>query len=135
MSSKLKAIIFGIDDVLYDATLQSSNARLSAVKAMIERFKKRRDVVLEALDNLPGIKVYPPGGAFYAWIDITGTGMSSEKFSSKLLAEQKVGVMPGPLFGKQGEGHVRISFATPEDKLKVGLERFRDFVMDHTANM
>ena len=99
-----------------------------AVKAMIERFTKRRDMVLEALDNLPGINVYPPRGAFYAWIDIAGTRMSSEKFSSKLLEEQKVGVMPGPLFGKQGEGHIRISFATREDKLQEALVRFRRFV-------
>ena len=99
-----------------------------AVKAMIARFAKRRDMVMEALDHLPGIKVYPPKGAFYAWIDITGTGMTSEKFSSRLLDEQKVGVMPGSLFGKQGEGHVRISFATGEDKLQEALERFRIFV-------
>ena len=100
-----------------------------AVKAMIERFTKRRDMVLEALDNLPGIKVYPPRGAFYAWIDITGTGMSSEEFSSRLLEEQRVGVMPGPLFGKQGEGHIRISFASREDKLQEALARFRRFVL------
>ena len=101
-----------------------------AVKAMIERFTKRREIVLEVLDNLPGIKVYPPKGAFYAWIDITGTGMSSEKFSSRLLEEQRVGVMPGYLFGKQGEGHVRISFATREDKLQEALGRFRKFVVN-----
>ena len=98
------------------------------VKTMIERFAKRREMVLESLDNLSGIKVYPPNGAFYAWIDITGTGMSSEKFSSRLLQEQKVGVMPGDLFGKQGEGHIRISFATREDNLKEALVRFRKFV-------
>jgi len=100
-----------------------------AVKAMIERFTKRREIVLEVLGNLPGIRVYPPKGAFYAWIDITGTGMSSEEFSSKLLEEQKVGVMPGPLFGKQGEGHIRISFATREDTLQEALGRFRRFVL------
>jgi len=54
--------------------------------------------------------------------------MSSEKFSSRLLQEQKVGVMPGDLFGKQGEGHIRISFATREDNLKEALVRFRKFV-------
>ena len=79
--------------------------------------------------------MHPPQGTFYAWIDIKGTGMPSMKFTKKLAEEQKVGVMPGPLFGKQGEGHIRISFAAPEDKLKLGLERFRDFIRDHTSNM
>lgn len=100
-----------------------------AVKDMIERFTKRREMVLEVLGDLPGIKVYPPKGAFYAWIDITETGMSSEKFSSKLLESEKVGLLPGSLFGELGKGYVRISFATREDKLQEALGRIRRFVL------
>jgi aspartate/methionine/tyrosine aminotransferase len=103
----------------------------AAIKKMVDRFTKRREMVLEALTNLPGIKAYPPQGAFYTWIDITGTGMSSETFAAKLIEKEKVGLLPGPLFGELGKGHVRISFSTGEDKLKEALERFRRFVLSN----
>jgi aspartate/methionine/tyrosine aminotransferase len=101
----------------------------AAIKTMVDRFAKRREMVLNALDGLPGIKAYPPQGAFYTWVDITGTGMSSENFSAKLIEKEKVGLLPGPLFGELGKGHVRIAFSTGEDKLKEALERIRRFVL------
>jgi aspartate/methionine/tyrosine aminotransferase len=113
------AALIGLTDPRTDA----------AIKTMVDRFAKRRQTVLEALDDLPGIKVYPPQGAFYIWIDITGTGMSSEDFSAKLIETEKVGLLPGPLFGELGKGHVRIAFSTGEDKLKEALQRFRRFVL------
>jgi aspartate/methionine/tyrosine aminotransferase len=105
------------------------------INETLVQYTKRRKMVLDTLSGVRGISLHPPQGTFYAWIDIKGTGMSSEKFTKKLAEEQKVGVMPGPLFGKRGKGHIRISFATAEDKLKVGLERIRDFVVDNTTNM
>lgn len=105
------------------------------INETLVQYTKRRKMVLDTLSGVRGISLHPPQGTFYAWIDIKGTGMSSEKFTKKLAEEQKVGVMPGPLFGKRGKGHIRISFATAEDKLKLGLERVRDFVIHNTTNM
>jgi aspartate aminotransferase len=116
-----RAALAGLTDPRIDAT----------IGAMVERYAERRQMVLEGLTNLPGIKVHRPQGAFYTWVDITGTGMSSEEFSSKLIEKEKVGVLPGPLFGELGKGHVRISFATGDDQLKEALARIRKFV---TAN-
>lgn len=100
-----------------------------AIRAMVDRYTKRRQIVLDALADLPKIKVYPPQGAFYTWIDIRGTGMSAGQFSSKLIEKEKVGLLPGPLFGELGEGHVRISFSTGEDNLQEALKRIRRFVL------
>jgi len=105
------------------------------INETLVQYTKRRKMVLDTLSGVRGISLHPPQGTFYAWIDIKRTGMSSEKFTKRLAEEQKVGVMPGPLFGKRGKGHIRISFATAEDKLKLGLERFREFVIDNTTNM
>ena len=91
-------------------------------------------MVLDTLMGVRGISLHPPQGTSYSWICIKETGMSSMQFTKKLAEEKKVGVMPGPLFGREGEGYMRISFATPEDKLKVGLDRVREFVMEHTPN-
>jgi aspartate/methionine/tyrosine aminotransferase len=101
----------------------------AAIKAMVERYTRRREMVLDALTNLSRIKVYRPQGAFYTWIDIRRTGMSADQFSSRLLEREKVGVLPGPIFGELGEGHVRISFSTGEDNLKEALTRIRRFVL------
>ncbi len=114
-----RAALTGMTDPRIDA----------AITAMVERYTKRREMVLEALTNLPRIKVYPPQGAFYTWIDIRGTGMSAEQFSSKLIEREKVGLLPGSLFGELGEGYVRMSFSTGEDYLKEALARFRRFVL------
>ncbi len=99
-----------------------------AIAGMVDRFTARRQMVLDALDGLPGIRAYPPQGAFYTWVDISETGMSSEQFAYKLIEYEQVGVLPGNLFGEGGKGHVRISFATAEDLLAKGLERIRAFV-------
>jgi len=104
------------------------------IKETIVQYGKRRKMVLDTLTGVRGLSFHPPQATFYAWICIKATGMSSMQFTKKLAEEQKVGVMPGPLFGREGEGYIRISFAAPEDKLKIGLERFRDFTIAHTSN-
>jgi aspartate/methionine/tyrosine aminotransferase len=98
-----------------------------AIEQMVNTFSSRRKLVLEALSGVSGIKAFPPQGTFYTWVDVTGTGMSGEEFSSQLLKRERIGVLPGKLFGEHGKEFVRISFAVSEDNLKVGLERFRRF--------
>ena len=105
-----------------------------AIKGMVDRFSGRRNMVLEALADLPKVKAYRPQATFYTWVDISETGMSSERFVYGLLESERVGVLPGSLFGSRGEGHIRISFATGEDQLKEGLERFRRFAARTTSS-
>lgn len=114
-----RAALAGLTDPRMDA----------AIKSMVERYTRRREMVLDALTGLPRIRVYRPQGAFYAWIDISGTGMSAEKFCSRLVEQEKVGLLPGPIFGELGKGHVRASFSTGEDQLKEALVRIRRFVL------
>jgi aspartate aminotransferase len=104
------------------------------IKGMVERFDRRRKLVLEAFNGLRGARAYPPQGTFYAWVDISETRISSEQFVYKLLKSERVGVLPGSLFGPRGEGHIRISFATREDQLKEGLEKLRRFILGITPS-
>jgi aspartate/methionine/tyrosine aminotransferase len=104
------------------------------IKEMVDRFGKRRKLVLDTLNDLRGARVYPPQGTFYAWVDISETRIPSEQFAYRLLESERVGVLPGSLFGSRGEGHIRISFATGEDQLKEGLERLRRFVLSATPH-
>ncbi len=129
--------------ILVCATSMSQRAALTAltepraedsVKRMASKFAERRGTVLEKLSALRGLKIYAPQGAFYTWIDVSGTSLSGEQFSHKLIMEEKVGVLPGILFGARNSKAVRISFATSEDKLKEALERLSNFVNRYASS-
>ena len=75
-----------------------------------------------------GLPCFEPFGAFYVFPCIQEFGMTSEEFAEKLLAEEKVAVVPGTAFGACGEGFIRISYAYSLDNLKLALARVRRFI-------
>lgn len=92
---------------------------------MVGRYKQRRDMLVAGLNAIPGITCEAPQGAFYAWPDIVGTGLSSSEFTDRLLDAEAVAVTPGQAFGPAGEGFVRLSFANSDEMLADGVERIR----------
>ena len=96
-----------------------------SVAAMMEEFTKRRDLVVEGLNSLPGITCLTPRGAFYAFPNIRGTGMSSQEFADKALYEAGVALLAGTAFGEFGDGYVRISFANSRENLQEAIKRLR----------
>jgi len=96
-----------------------------AVLHMVEEYRKRRDIITEGLNSLPGVSCHLPEGTFYAFPDILGTGMSSMEFADMLLSQAKVAVTPGIAFGKSGQGHVRLSFANSTQLIEAAIERMR----------
>ncbi len=90
---------------------------------MVEEFRKRRDVVVRGLNELPGVRCLEPKGAFYAFPNITGTGLTSQQFADKMLNEAGVALCPGTIFGESGEGHVRICYANSMENIEIGLSR------------
>jgi aspartate/methionine/tyrosine aminotransferase len=96
-----------------------------SVAAMMEEFTKRRDLVVEGLNSLPGITCPVPKGAFYAFPNIRGTGMSSQEFANKALYEAGVALLAGTAFGAFGDGYIRISFANSQENLLQAIERLR----------
>ncbi|MER3438474.1 MAG: aspartate aminotransferase [Chloroflexota bacterium] len=90
---------------------------------MVSAWDRRRRFVAEGLSAIKGIQCPLPEGAFYAFPDIRGTGMSSLDFADYILREAHVAVVPGNAFGEAGEGFVRLSFATSDDALKGAIER------------
>ena len=77
------------------------------------------------LNALPGIECPTPDGSFYVFPDIRGTGMNAQKFTDYLMERYGVGVVAGTAFGDRGEGHVRLTYAAPDDVLEEGLDRIR----------
>lgn len=97
------------------------------VEEMKAVYRKKRGMIVEGLNAIPGINCTDPAGAFYAFPNITGTGLTSSEFSIRLLQEKHTVVIPGDGFGKGGEGFVRISYATDEETIREGLRRIREF--------
>ena len=94
---------------------------------MIKEYKRRREFITQGLNSI-GLKCPKPQGAFYIFPSIKDTGYSSLDFANKLLEKKKVAVVPGTAFGKNGEGYIRMSYATDFDNLKEALKRIKDFV-------
>ena len=97
----------------------------SSVAAMVAEFKRRRDIVVAGLNQLPGVRCLSPRGAFYVFPNITGTGRPSSEVAERLLQEAGVAVLSGTAFGEHGEGYLRLSYANSEANLRKALERMR----------
>ena len=97
----------------------------AAVGRMVAEFKRRRDILVDGLNTLPGVKCLRPRGAFYVFPNITGTGRSSAEVAERLLNEAGVAALSGAAFGAQGEGYLRFSYAASEANLRLALQRMR----------
>jgi aspartate/methionine/tyrosine aminotransferase len=98
------------------------------VAAMVVEFKARRDLVVDGLNAIPGIRCLKPTGAFYAFPDISGTGLTGAELAEKLLHEAGVCVLAGTAFGGVGTQHIRISYANSRENLATALDRIRGVV-------
>ena len=95
------------------------------VARMVAEFKRRRDIVVDGLNKLPGVSCVRPRGAFYVFPNITGTRRRSSEVAERLLNEAGVATLSGTAFGAHGEGYLRLSYANSEAKLREALERMR----------
>ena len=108
------------------AAVEALNGDQSFLKEMMKRFALRRDAIVEGLNSIDGFSCLPPKGAFYAWPNITGTGMTSKELADKLLEEGGVAVLPGTAFGENGEGYLRFSYPTSVENIERAVERMKN---------
>ena len=94
-----------------------------SVRDMVAAFDRRRRVIVEGLNRLPGIGCRTPGGAFYAFPNITGTAMDARALQGRLLEEAGVATVAGTSFGAYGEGYLRFSYANSVENIERALER------------
>jgi len=95
---------------------------------MMNSFSRRRELIVNGLNEIPGFRCQMPDGAFYAWVNITGTGMTSEKLAHYLLHEAGIACLPGTAFGAGGEGYLRFSYATSIDVIHEALPLIREAI-------
>jgi aspartate/methionine/tyrosine aminotransferase len=99
-----------------------------AVDRMVAAFDQRRGVIVDRLNGLPGFRCVRPGGAFYAFPNIEGTGRTAAELQDGLLAKAGVAIVAGTSFGAEGEGYVRFSYANSIENIERAIDRIGDFL-------
>ena len=94
---------------------------------MRRSYNRRRTLIVEKLREM-GLTCFEPHGAFYAFPNITATGLTSEEFCTKLLYDKKVAVVPGTAFGACGEGFIRCSYASSVENIVEAMKRIKEFL-------
>jgi aspartate aminotransferase len=101
------------------------------VAAMMAEFRARRALVVEGLNDLPGVSCRVPRGAFYAFPNVAATGLAADDLARRLLEEEGVAVLAGSAFGRVGVDNLRLSYANSKENLTRALERMRAFLEEH----
>jgi aspartate/methionine/tyrosine aminotransferase len=110
------------------AGLAAITGPMDEIEGFRRSFEKRRRIVVDGLNALPGVSCRMPGGAFYAFPNVTRTGRESRDLARDLLSEAHVALIPGESFGDNGAGYLRLSYAASEAELKEALKRMKAFL-------
>ena len=106
-----------------EAAIEALTGPQDAVSDMVKEYRERRDLFVAGLNALPGVRCVEPGGAFYTFPNIEGTGMDDLAFSEMMLDEAGVSMVPGSFFGDAGKGFVRLCYATSRENIEEALRR------------
>ena len=115
------------------AGIEAIQGQQDAVQGMMKEYKERRDLLVNGLNELPGIRCISPGGAFYVFPNIEDTGMDDETFAKRMLKDAGVALLPGSNFGENGKGFVRLCYANSKENINEGLVRMRSILSGSTT--
>ncbi len=107
------------------AGMEALTGPQDSVTTMVAEFKRRRDVIVAGLNEIPGFRCSLPAGAFYAFPNVTGTGLPSKELAEAILEEAGVACLNGADFGEFGEGYIRFSYATSMDNILEAVARIK----------
>ena len=110
------------------AGIEALTGSQDAVKQMKEDYARRRDILIDGLNSIPGITCKKSPGSFYAFANIKSFGKTSQEFAEELVKEAKVVVVPGSAFGEMGEGYIRLVFANSDENLREAVRRIDEYV-------
>lgn len=110
------------------AAIEALEGPVEPLEYMIQKYAQRRNLIVDGINSIERLSCMKPKGAFYVFMDVTKTGLTSDEFATRLLKETGVVLVPGTGFGDAGEGFVRLSYATSEENIEEGLKRIRGFV-------
>ncbi|MGB4438925.1 MAG: aminotransferase class I/II-fold pyridoxal phosphate-dependent enzyme, partial [Sedimentibacter sp.] len=128
MSKLQEGIVSCVPTFIQKAAIEALCGPQDSANKMIEDYARRRDILIDGLNDIPGISCKKSPGSFYAFPNIKSFGKSSMEFAEELIKEAGVVVVPGSAFGSMGEGYLRIVFANSDENLKEAVKRIDEFV-------
>ena len=114
-----------VSPFIQEAAVEALSSSQGVISEMMLEFKKRRDLMVKLINNIPGISCILPKGAFYIFANISETGLDDIEFCDLILKEASVAACPGSFFGKHGDGYVRFCFANSEEKITTAMDRIK----------
>ena len=126
----LSGMIFGTATFVQDAALEALTGDQTPVQEMRQAYKRRRDLVCDAIDEIPGLTCYRPQGGVFALLNVQETGLTANEFGQRLLDEQGVTMIPGDGFGPTAAGYLRLSLTNPDDRLAEACQRLANFMQE-----
>jgi len=124
------ATTYGIPGFIQDAAEAAMRNGAEIEKRTAERYKRRRNLAVDALKGSNAVRVSAPQGAMYVMLDIRATGLSGEEFAYALLEKRDIGVMPGESFGTAAAGHIRVALTTSDERLVAALKSLAEFAQE-----
>lgn len=123
-----EGIVSCVSTFTQKAAVEAITGNQDAVDSMIKDYARRRDILIDGLNKIPGISCKKSPGSFYAFANIKSFGKTSQEFAEELVKEARVVVVPGSAFGKKGEGYLRFVFANSDANLKEAVRRIDEYV-------
>ena len=128
MTKLLENVLSSVNEGVQWGGVAALTGSQDYVEEMKRQYRRRREIIVNGLNAIDKLSCMEPKGAFYAFANISRTGLKSRDFAIRLLQEKHVVVVPGTGFGEGGEGFVRLSYATSEETIREGLKRINEFV-------
>ena len=125
MALLLETVTSCVSPFIQLAAMEAMTGSQAYVDGMMQAYRRRRDLIVDGLNEINGITCMKPGGAFYVFPNITGTGMTSEQFSQYVLEQVGVASCPGNFFGPAGENYVRFCYAVSDEHIVEALARMK----------
>ena len=127
MSALLQTTSSCVQPFIQAAGIEAIRGPQDAVYKMMQEYKERRDILVSGLNMIPGFSCQTPGGAFYAFPNITKTGLTDTEVCEQLMEKAGVVTIPGSCFGEHGIGHIRLCYATDKNSIVSALKRINQW--------
>ena len=127
MSALLQTTSSCVSSFIQSAGTEAIRGPQDAVYKMMDEYKHRRDILVQGLNEVKGFSCQNPGGAFYVFPNITGTGLTDVEVCEQLMEKIGVVTVPGSCFGDHGAGHIRLCYAIDADSIKSAIKRIKQW--------
>ena len=127
MSALLQTTSSCVSSFIQSAGIEAIRGPQDAVYKMMGEYERRRDILVAGLNEVKGFSCQKPGGAFYVFPNITGTGLTDIEVCEQLMDKAGVVTVPGSCFGEHGSGHIRLCYATDRDSIMSAIKRIKQW--------